>query len=305
MIAVNTFRRATMVEIPKAQHDAAGWIRDCIRKYTESEENCLPLESGREPAWETPLVGFSRGDDPLYQTFKEDIGPFLWTPSEVFAATFPDMKFAADSLTVIAWILPQTEKTRLDNSGEKTLPAQRWAFSRKYGEEFNVKLRDHVVKVLGDAGCQAVAPMNSPLWKWEKSTRFGLASSWSERHAAYTSGLGTFGLCDGLITPKGKAMRCGSVVAKIAVPPTVRPYEDRHAYCLYYFDGSCGKCIKRCPADAISKEGGHDKEKCFHYLHDVTEKYIQSLYGFKTSPCGLCQTGVPCEAKNPVPGRNG
>jgi len=305
MIAENTFRRGSMVEIPKAKHDAAGWISDFIRKFTESEENYLPLESGHEPAWEAPLVGFSSGVDPLYQRFKEDIGKFFWTPSEIFAATFPDVKAVADELTVIAWILPQTEQTRIDNSREMTLPAQRWAFSRKYGEDFNIKLRDHVVRALRDAGCEAVAPMNSPLWKWEKSERYGFASSWSERHAAYTSGLGTFGLCDGLITPKGKAMRCGSVVARIAVTPSVRPYDNHHAYCLYYFDGSCGKCVKRCPADAITREGGHDKEKCFNYLHNVTEKYIQSRYGFKTSPCGLCQAGVPCEAKIPVPGRTG
>ena len=292
-----------MAEAPKAKHDAAAWIRDGIRKYTASEENSLPLESGHEPAWEEPLVGFSRGDDPLYRRFKEDIGPFFWTPPEIFAKTFPDVKVAADGLTVISWVLPQTERTRLDNSKEKTLPAKRWAFSRKYGEEFNVKLRDHVARVLSEAGYEAVAPMNSPLWKWEKSERYGLASSWSERHAAYASGLGTFGLCDGLITPRGKAIRCGSVVARIAVPPSERPYDNHHAYCLYYFDGSCGKCIKRCPADAITREGGHNKEKCFNYLHNVTEKAIQSRYGIKTSPCGLCQTGVPCEAKIPIPGR--
>ncbi len=134
-----------MVEIPKAKHDAAVWIRDCVRNYTASEENNLPLESGHEPAWEEPLVGFSRGDDPLYHRLKEDIGPFLWTPQEIFAMTFPDVKVEADALTVISWVLPQTERTRLDNSREKTLPAERWAFSRKYGEEFNVKLRDHVV----------------------------------------------------------------------------------------------------------------------------------------------------------------
>jgi len=173
---------------------------------------------------------------------------------------------------VISWILPQTERTRLDNSRETALPAERWSFSRKYGEDFNVKLRHYVVRSLGDKGCEAVAPMTSPGWKWEKSDRYGFASSWSERHAAHASGLGTFGLCDGLITPRGKAMRCG-------------------------------KCIKRCPVDAISREGGHDKGKCHDYLRNVTEKYIETRYGFKTSPCGLCQTGVPCEAGNPVPGR--
>ncbi|MEW6334216.1 MAG: hypothetical protein AB1558_08090 [Thermodesulfobacteriota bacterium] len=292
-----------MVKLPNGTQDAAGWIRDCIHQYTLSEENRMPLPGGDEPAWEAPLVGFSRGDDPLYQRFKEDIGPFLWTPPEIFAATFPDANAAAEELAVISWILPQTERTRLDNSRETALPAERWAFSRKYGEDFNVRLRHHVVRTLGEAGCEAVAPMTTPGWKWEKSERYGFASSWSERHAAYASGLGTFGLCDGLITPRGKAMRCGSVVARIAVPPSERPYDDHHAYCLHYFDGSCGKCIKRCPADAITREGGHDKGKCHDYVHKVTEKYIETRYGFKTSPCGLCQTGVPCEAKNPVPGR--
>ena len=70
-----------------------------------------------------------------------------------------------------------------------------------------------------------------------------MASQWSERHAAYASGLGTFGLCDGLITPKGKAVRFASVVTRIKVPPTQRPYKDHHAYCLHYAKGICGMCI--------------------------------------------------------------
>jgi len=293
-----------MADRVTAKSDPATWIGDCIREYAASGENELHLGGGREPAWDEPLVGFSRGDDPLYQGFKEDIGPFVWTPPEIFTATFPDVQAAPDELTVISWILPQTERTRLDNSRETAFPAERWAHSRKEGEDFNVNLRNRVVAVLRDAGYEAVAPMLSPLWKWEKSDRYGFASSWSERHAAYAAGLGTFGLCDGLITPRGKAMRCGSVVARIAVPPSKRPYDDHHAYCLFYFDGSCGTCIKRCPADAITREG-HDKVKCYHYLHDVTEEYSRSRFGVDTHPCGLCQTGVPCEAKIPVPGRAG
>ena len=293
-----------MTEIPNAAHDAAAWIRDCIGRYVASGENSLYPGGVHEPAWDEPLVGFSRGDDPLYQGFKDDIGPFYWTPPEIFAATFPDVQVKPDELTVISWVLPQTEQTRRDNGREKAVSAERWARSRKYGEEFNVKLRDHVAGFLREAGHEAVAPMNAPLWRWEKSTRYGFASSWSERHTAYASGLGTFGLCDGLITPRGKAMRCGSVVARIAVPPSARPYTDHHAYCLFHFNGSCGKCIKRCPAGAITREG-HDKEKCAAYVHDVSAKSIRSRFGFDTSGCGLCQTRVPCEAKIPVPGRTG
>jgi ferredoxin len=293
-----------MTENPGKIRDAAAWIRDCIIRYTASSENSLRFEGVHEPAWAEPLIGFSRGDDPLYPKFKEDIGPFHWTPQEIFAATFPGLRVAPGELTVISWILPQTEQTRRDNSRGKAVSAERWARSRKYGEDFNIKLRDHLVEVLREAGYDAVAPMNAPAWKWEKSARYGFASSWSERHAAFASGLGTFGLCDGLITPNGKAMRCGSVVARIAVPPSERPYTDHHAYCLFYFNGSCGKCIERCPADAITREG-HDKEKCATYVHDVASKSIRSRFGFDTSGCGLCQVGVPCEAEIPLPGRTG
>lgn len=278
---------------------AAG-VREEIRRFAASEANDLAFVGAPEPAWGEPLVGFSRGDDPLYGRFKEEIGPFYWTPAEFFALAFPGVKAAPRDLTVISWVLPQTQKTRRENAREKTLPSERWARARKYGEGFNVKLRARVAAFLTEAGREGAAPMNSPLWKWERSDRYGLASSWSERHAAYVSGLGTFGLCDGLITSRGKAMRCGSVVARIAIPPTVRPYDAPRAYCLFHHDGSCGKCIRRCPAGAIT-EAGHDKEKCAAYLHGTASRSIPDRFGFQTDACGLCQTGVPCESRIPVP----
>ena len=88
-----------MTEMPNAEHDAAAWIRDCIGRYVASGENSLYPGGVHEPAWDEPLVGFSRGDDPLYQGFKDDIGPFYWTPPEIFAATFPDVQVKPDKLT--------------------------------------------------------------------------------------------------------------------------------------------------------------------------------------------------------------
>ena len=38
------------------------------------------------------------------------------------------------------------------------------------------------------------------------SEKYAYASTWSERHAAYAAGLGTFGLSDGLITAAGQGM---------------------------------------------------------------------------------------------------
>jgi epoxyqueuosine reductase QueG len=159
-------------------------------------------------------------------------------------------------------------------------------------------LRRHLVDSLVKSGHFAVAPMAVPNWTIVKSQRFSWASSWSERHAAHAAGLGTFGLCDGLITAKGKAMRAGSVVAKLSVEPTPRPYADHQAYCLFYVDGTCGKCIDRCPARAIST-AGHDKEKCRQHLLK-SRKYVKKTYQFEGYGCGLCQVGVPCESGIPV-----
>lgn len=284
-----------------AGQDTATWIERCIRDYAASAENRLDPQGDAEPAWAAPLVGFSRGGDPLFRQFKEDIGPFLWTPAEAFAAALPGIDAPAAELTVISWVLPQTAATRADNARERTFPARRWALARKYGEEFNARLRAHVVQRLTEAGFPAVAPLSSPLCRQEISPRYGLAATWSERHAAYACGLGTFGLCDGLITPRGKAMRLGSVVARITTPPTERPYDDPHAYCLYFVDGSCGRCADRCPVGAVTREGGHDKAKCKEYLQPRCEETIRERFGFRTYACGLCQTGVPCEARIPVP----
>jgi epoxyqueuosine reductase QueG len=140
--------------------------------------------------------------------------------------------------------------------------------------------------------------MEAPAWRVEDSPEFVWASTWSERHAAYAAGLGTFGLCDGLITPKGKAMRAGSVVAKIDIAATERPYTDHHAYCLFYANGTCGLCIDRCPVGALS-EKGHDKVKCKAHL-DRTRPYVKETYGFEGYGCGLCQVDVPCGSGIPA-----
>ena len=60
----------------------------------------------------------------------------------------------------------------------------------------------------------------------------------------------------------------------------------------------CGDCIPRCPANAIT-EHGHDKIKCRKYMyHDIA--YIKQEYGVDVQGCGLCQTKVPCEFRNPA-----
>lgn len=278
--------------------ELSSWLEGAIKNYcANSPENSIHISPG-EKAWGEPLVGFSSGADPMYQKLQSDIGEFYMTPLEIFMRTFPEIGVSADQISVISWVLPQTEATKADHRKETVWPSERWAKSRHYGELFNVALRKHVAQLLCSAGYEAVAPMLAPFWKWNTSRKYGTCSNWSERHAAHVAGLGTFGLCDGLITPVGKAMRCGSVVARIALPPTPRPYTNHREYCLFYSHGTCGKCIKRCPAGALS-EKGHDKKACADYL-EVTCEYVKNKFGVEADACGLCQVGVPCESRIPA-----
>jgi hypothetical protein len=139
-----------------------GWITDVITDFVvTSPLNTLGLTRG-EVLWDAPVVGFSRGDDPIYLEFRSHIGDFYWTPLEIFERTFTGVMTTAKDLTVISWILPQNRTTKDENGAQKVYPSKRWAAARDSGEKFNVTLRTHAVKTLQQVDVQAVAPMLSP-----------------------------------------------------------------------------------------------------------------------------------------------
>lgn len=259
-----------------------------------------------EPAFAAPLTGYASGADPLFDWLRQDIGPdFYWTPADVFREAFPERSVRPEDLTVIAWVLPQTAQTLAVHRRCRDMPSLPWSQVRHYGEMINENLRRHVVAALAEQGIAATAPVLLPQWDRATSARYGFASRWSERHAAHACGLGTFGLSDGLITPAGKAVRVGSVVAELVLPPTPRPYARHDAWCLRASGVPCRSCIKRCPAGAIS-EAGHDKQLCFNYIRNITSPYVarEQMPGIPVNSCGLCQAGVPCEHAIPKPPRN-
>ena len=263
----------------------------------EAPEN--HLHGFDEKAWGKPLIGVAAGDDPLFAEYKEIIGTVHWTPAEAFALTYPDDTIATKELRVVSWVLPQTESTRADQRLETKLPAPRWVYSRHYGELFNewlrIRVRDEFIRM----GLRATAPTLLPDWAYRQTPQAGICSNWSERHAAYAAGLGTFGLSDGLITEAGKAVRVGSVIVAANIEITPRSAPSHTANCLFYARGTCGACIKRCPVDAISPSG-HDKIACHNYIRQVTAPYAKQLSGQEVTPCGLCQVRIPCERSNPL-----
>lgn len=154
------------------------WVEETIKTFINtSPENTIYKEK-YERAFADPIIGFSRGDDPLFHFFKEDIGSFYWTPLEIFKKTFPQMKVTPNQLTVISWILPQTEATKSDNRKQTFYPSERWARVRWLGPQINVKLSQHVITTLQNEGFKAVSPTLSPLWSDSyTSERYGFACS--------------------------------------------------------------------------------------------------------------------------------
>ncbi len=270
-------------------------IRDEILRFvSESPDNRFPDDN--LPYFAAPLVGFAAAHDPLFAELKRIIGRFHLTPEEIMKSCCGERAGVAKS--VICWILPISETTRKSNRGQDRLPSRQWALTRACGEQFNNLLRGHLVEMLNFQGAHAVSPIQSAMWRPVRDARVGLASTWSERHAAYIAGLGTFSLNDGFITEKGIAHRCGSVITDAAIAPTKRKYSDPWSNCLYFRNSSCASCIGRCPVGAISHQG-HDKEKCQTYVYGELRKTAGKLYGVMETGCGLCQTNVPCESRIP------
>ncbi len=272
--------------------------KDFIRKSIDEYYRAVLSDmSNSERIYDYPIIGCSKGNDKLYKFFKEDIGEFYWTPFEAFSLEFDNVD--EEKLSVLSFVFPQTSKTKIANSKETSYTSKLWATNRLRGQEFINSLMRKLVSELKTIGIRAMSPTLNDNWRNHKSDKYGYASSWSERHTAYVSGLGTFGLCDGLITAVGKAHRCGSIILEHEMEYSIRDYDSHVEYCLFYAKGSCQACINRCPAGAIS-EKGHDKLKCRAYQREVLRPHIEKEYNLDSSSCGLCQVGVPCESKNPV-----
>ena len=295
----------------RSPQEMAAWLENLAVDFLNGPENDLGMPGGPEPAFGPPLVGFAAGDDPVWARFKEVVHPQHWTPAEAYQEAFGEK--APARLSVMAWVLPQTEATRADQRKEDRLPGERWVRNRFLGHGRACDgLAKSLISQLAEMGVKAAAPEMLPSWGWllEGGPR-GVATQWSQRHVAFAAGLGTFGLSDGLITEVGKANRIGTLLLAADLPPTSRAYREPYENCLYHNSGACGKCVKRCPALAISKEGGHDKDICRQYLYGQSRPWMVETWpeftggpddpsgAFTRAPkivaCGLCQVSVPCE----------
>ena len=280
------------------QTEPAQFIEEEIKAFVRTSPlNRLP-DTDNQIIFDEPLVKFADGDDPIFADYKAVVAPIHLTPREALAKAYSkNPQDIPARLSVISWILPLAEKIRMSNRDEKLAPTRSWSHSRWYGEKFNDAVREHVVALLTETGYLAVAPALQPYFKRDSNEK-GRYSNWSERHIAYAADHGTFSLSDALITERGIAHRCGSVVTDLVLPASPRTAKNRLSNCLFYAGVSCKACINRCPAGAIT-EKGHDKIRCRAYMNEDIG-YLKKEYDVNIAGCGLCQTKVPCEFRNPT-----
>ncbi len=250
-------------------------LADEIRAFVEA----MVAGAQTHTRYRTPLVGFAAADDPAWQVIRERVNPDHLLPTDILPG----------AQTVVAFFVPFSYRVVTENKRHFYVSPE-WV--RAYVET-NALIEDvcrGLERLLADKGIWAAH--QAPTHNFDPET---LRAPWSHKSAAYVAGLGEWGLHHMLITARGCAGRCGSLVIDAAIPPTRRPDS---LYCSFYRDGSCAECVKRCPVGALTVNG-LDKERCYRVCLE-TDMVYRSQFG-TSDVCGKCATG-PCAFRPPKTG---
>lgn len=260
-------------------HDENYIKREFIEFIKSDSRNILHAHNNIK-IYDSPLIGIASANDSYFEEFRKPgiVGPKFILPTE----------WLPEATSVISFFLPLTKELR-DTNRNPGLPSEEWISERIDGEAFINAAHVFLVELLKELNAKAVAPSIDPRFCVEDKI-----SNWSERHVAFTAGLGTFGLHRALITAKGTAGQIGSVITTIALTPTPRPYTRYDEYCPFLTQNKCGACIRRCPPIAISEKGKENKV-CSDYIDREIRSRFSPRYG-----CGKCNINVPCENKIPI-----
>ncbi len=247
------------------------WITGYIDEYARRPEIST--------AWGRPAVGFAAADSSYIQSLPEIIGSSHGLPQQVM----PDAK------TVIAYYVPFTRELARSNCNGTEYASQQWALAYEQTNEMFGRLNTYIADRLAEYGYRAEVHPAAGTFDHQN-----LVSDWSFRHFAYAAGLGTFGINNMLITPEGCCGRYSTIVTNLDVDAD-EPMQVE--LCLYKSDGSCGICMKNCPANAFS-EAGYDRHRCYEVLSRNAQIYINEGSSYEGSEgsevCGKCITGSPC-----------
>jgi len=235
---------------------------ELVKKYV--------LESENKEFYREPLVGFSSAEDPLFKNIKGNIGAEHLYPQDILP----------ESKTVISFFIPFSEMVVSSNRVNEAVSTE-WAESYVKTNALINRISEKIIEYLESIDIKAATIKATH--NFDKKT---LKSGWSHRSAAYVAGLGTFGVNRMLITEVGCAGRYGTVIMSQEISTDKRTEEE---YCLYYKNGSCLKCVKACPVNALSPDG-FDRFKCHHRLRDISKQFTD--IGL-CDVCGKCVVSCP------------
>lgn len=74
-------------------------VETFIRNFINGEAN---VDSDGDRIFDDALLGVSKGNDPMYEFLKQDIGDQYWTPAEAFRIDHPELEFDSSELSVIS-----------------------------------------------------------------------------------------------------------------------------------------------------------------------------------------------------------
>lgn len=254
--------------------------------FATLEDNAVSLPGKKKPlqVLDTPLTGFAAAEDPIFEQFRdpEIIGPEFRLPTD----------YMPEAKSVVAFFFPFTEEVRSRVCKEEEPSSPTW--NAAYGGNFKLvdEFLDALVSRLTEEGITVFQPNRDPgMVRVQVPVSGGedvhYSVSWSNRHAIYAAGLGTFGMHRHIITEKGCCGTTASFITDVELRPTERKYSDVYEWCL-----RCGECSARCPGGAIPPDGLRNLKKCSAHGGAVRETYG----GF----CGKCLTKIPCESCAPA-----
>ncbi|HJJ48642.1 MAG TPA: hypothetical protein O0X39_06620 [Methanocorpusculum sp.] len=216
--------------------------------------------------FEYPIVKFADAGDAEFPKLKNLITPEHFMPSD----------YLPNAKSVLSYVLPIRCEVALGNTTEG-LASKKWSEVYLLAGKTSAALAPVITDFFAERGYTAVFPENAGMIS-ERAL-----SIWSQRHVAWIAGHGTFGLNNMLISDVGSVVRYYSMITDMPVKADPRMKEER---CLYKKDGTCGVCVKRCKAGALSKDG-FDRFKCLAVCLEN-----EAVSG--ADVCGKCIADVPC-----------
>jgi len=252
-----------------------------LRQLLETHVSEEPGRLNRDGWWRKPLLVSS----PVDQRFHV-------LPEIAMDEHLHPRDLLKTARSVIVFFIPFIEKLVKENK-EGSRPCRDWGVAYVETNDLINRAGEVIAENLKAAGF--ASGLTPATHNFDEDR---LMARWSHKHLAHLTGLGRFGSHSMLITPSGVCGRFGSLVTEAELGDN--PLMETPEACLLKAGKKCGKCMERCPVNALT-EDGFDRRKCWDRLNENrhTLDYYADL-PMTTHVCGKCAAMLPCSFTNPV-----